>query len=102
MIYNMNDPPITIFNAIEDSLQLATAANSKKSQQQIINYGIELLKSNGEFDTRLTTWFNRPPTDMTWAIFKKHFSDAYKTLLKIRGNTMQNTPYHQVNQAIQK
>ena len=39
---------------------------------------------------------------MTWAIFKKHFSDAHKNLLKIRGNTMQNTPYHQANQAIQK
>ena len=33
---------------------------------------------------------------------QKHFSDALKNLLKIRGNTIQNTSYHQANQAIQK
>ena len=92
MIYNINSPPIVIFNA----------ANLEKSQQQKISYGIELLKSNGEIHTSLPTWFNHPPVNVTWAIFKKKNSNSHKNLLKIRGNTMQNTPYHHANQAIQK
>ena len=71
MSFNVNDPPIVIFNVIEDLSQLATAANLEKLQQQIISYGIELLISTGEFSTSLTTWFNCPPADMTWATFKK-------------------------------
>ena len=51
---NVNNPPIVIFNAIEDLSQLATVANLEKSQQQKC-YGVELLKSNGEFNTSLTT-----------------------------------------------
>ena len=71
MTCNINDSPIVIFNAIEDSSQLATAANLEKLQQQITSYRIELLKSTSAFDTSLTTWFNCPPVDMTWVIFKK-------------------------------
>ena len=73
MFYSINNPPIVIFNAIWDLLQLATAANLEKSQQQIMSYGIELLKYNEEFDKSLTAWFNRPQAIMTWAIFKKTF-----------------------------
>ena len=39
---------------------------------------------------------NNPP------IIILHFSEAHNNLCKIRGRKMQNTPYHQANQAIQK
>ena len=100
MVYNANDSLIVIFNAIEDLLQLATASNLENLQKQIISYGIELLKNNGEFDTSLTTWINCPPADMTWATFENQFLEAHTNLLKIRGERMQNTPYHQASQAI--
>ena len=45
MIYNINNPPIVIFNAIQDLSQLATSTNLDKSQQQIISHGIGLLKA---------------------------------------------------------
>ena len=71
MSYNVNNRPIIIFNAIEDLSQLATAANLEISQQQIMRYRVELLKSTGEFDTTLTSWFYCPPADTTWVTFKK-------------------------------
>ena len=37
---------------------------------------------------------------MTWATLKNTFQR--QNLIKIRGSTMQNTPCHQANQAIQK
>ena len=66
------------------------------------SYGVELLKRDEDFDTSLTTWFICSPVDMIWETFKKYFSKAHTNLHKMRGNMMQNTPYHLANQAIQK
>ena len=44
MVYNVSNPPVVIYNAIEDLSNITVAANLKKSQQQIINYGVDLLK----------------------------------------------------------
>ena len=59
--YSMIDPPIVIFNVIEDLVSLSIAAKLPKSQQQIIN----IFKQIGEFDTSLTTWYNLAPADTT-------------------------------------
>ena len=74
MAYNVCNLPIIIFNAIFS--QLTITVNLEESQEQIISYGIDILKNTGEFNTSLTTWFNQPPADMTWANFKKHFTQA--------------------------
>ena len=65
-IYNTTDPPIVIFNAIEELSNLSKTANLEKLQQQITNYGLEILRQNGEFKTSITTWINKPPFDLTW------------------------------------
>ena len=100
MVYNVNDPLVVIFNAIEDLANIASAANLEKLQQQIINYGIKMLKETGEFETSLTTWFDRSPAELTWANFKKHFNQAHANLVKIRGTSPRNTPYYQSHETI--
>ena len=45
MVYNVNDPSIVIFYAIEDLVNTTSASNFEKWQQQIINYGIEMLRN---------------------------------------------------------
>ena len=70
-VYSTSDPNIVIFNAIEELSNLSKAAKLEKSQQQIINYGLEILRQYGEFKTSMATWFNKPHTDLTWSNFKK-------------------------------
>ena len=62
---SLTDPPIIIFNTIEDLVSLSMAAKRPKSQQQIITYGLNIFNSTGEFDTSLTTWYNLAPADTT-------------------------------------
>ena len=101
-MYNTSDPPIVIFNAIEELSNLSKAANIEKLQQQIINYGLEILRQTGEFETSMTTWFHKAPVDLTWSNFKKYFTDAHTNLIKVRGASVANTPYKQTNGAINK
>ena len=101
-VFNTNDPPIILLNTIEDLSNLSKAANIEKSQQQIINYGLKILRQNGEFETSMTTWFQKASADLTWSNFKTHFTDALTNLIKVRGASMANTPYKQTNNAIKK
>ena len=80
-----------IFNAIKDLVSLSIAAKLPKSQQQIITYGLNILKSTGEFDTSLTKWYNLVPAETTWHNFIKYFTKAYYNILKIQGKTIKNT-----------
>ena len=81
-------------------VSLLIAVKLPKSQQLIITYGLNVLKSTGEFDTSLTTLYNLAPADNTWHDFKTHFTNAYDNILKIKGKKMKNTHYLQTNKEI--
>ena len=102
MMYQTNNFPIVIFNAIEELANLSKATNLEKSQQQTMNYGLELLRRNGQFKTSLTTWVKKSPSDPTWLNFKKHFMEAHPDLIKVLGATQDQTPPHQTNEALNK
>ena len=96
-VYNTCDPPIFIFNAIEKLSNLSKVTNIEKSYQQIINYGLEILRQNAEFEMSMTTWFNKASANLTWSNLKKHFTDTHTNLIKVRGVSMANTPHKQTN-----
>ena len=73
MFWTLSDPPVTIFNAIEDLVELAEAANLPKSQAQIINYGLAIIRKTSDFEHALIAWYSRPPAEHTWQNFKSHF-----------------------------
>ena len=97
MFWTLSDPPVTIFNAIEALVELAEAANLPKSQAQIINYGLAIIRKTSDFEHALTEWYSRPPVEHTWQNFKSHFITAHRALKKVRGPTMQNTAFHQAH-----
>ena len=97
---SLTDPPIAIFNTIEDLVSLSIAAKLPKSQQQIKTCESNIFKSTGEFDTSLTKWYNLAPADTTWHNFKTHFTNAYNNVLKIKGKKIKNRPYLQTNMTI--
>ena len=97
MFWTLSDPPVTIFNAIEDLVELAEAANLPKSQAQIINFGLAIIRKTSDFEQALTAWYSRPHAEHTWQHFKSHFVTAHRALKKVRGPTMQNTAFHQAH-----
>ena len=86
--YSITDPPILIFNAIEDLVSLSIAGKLPKSQQQIIIYALNIFKQTGELGKSLTTWYNLAPVDTTWHNFKTHVTNVYNNILKIKGKTI--------------
>ena len=71
--------------------------NLPKSQAQIINYGLDIIRKTSDFEQALAAWYCRPTVEHTWTNFKSHFVTAHRALKKVRGPTMKNTAYHQAH-----
>ena len=54
--WNIIDPPVVIFCLIEDLEIIAEAANNQKSDTQLVNYGLDLVRNTSEFETALLAW----------------------------------------------
>ena len=67
--WNISDPPVVLFNIIEDLEIIAEAAQNAKSNIQLVNYGIDIVRESNEIETALLTWFSKPMPDQTWANF---------------------------------
>lgn len=99
--WNIIDPPVVLFNLIEDLQTISDAANNPKTISQLINYGLEIIKNTGEFETALLAWIARPTVEHTWPNFKTHFTTAHTELSRIRGAQMRGSAFHQANATIE-
>ena len=99
--WDPKDPSVLMYKKIEDLVDLATATGIPKTDAQIVNLGITLIKKTNDFETALLNWYNRHPTQQTYAQFKTHFNDAQQALKKVRGKKMFSTSFHQANQVEQ-
>ncbi len=98
--WNIIDPPVVIFNMLEDLLSISQAGNVTKTQEQLLQLGIDIIKRTGEFETALTAWFALPGADHNWANFKNHFTDAHIALQRVRGTSMRGSAFHQANATV--
>ena len=99
--WNISDTPVVISNLIEDLEIIAEAARNSKSDTQLVNYGIDLVRDTGEFETSLLTWFARPDNDQIWENFKSHFTLAHIEVAKVRDTSMRGTVFHQANATVE-
>ena len=83
--WDLRDPPVIMYNKIDDLVSLAEAANMPKTEAQIVNYGLAIIKKTNDFEQALLTWYALPAMNQTYAQFKQHFSTAQRELKKIRG-----------------
>jgi hypothetical protein len=98
--WNIVDPPVVLFNLIEDLETIAEAANAPKTVNQLINFGLDIIRATGEFEAALITWFVRPSAEHTWKNFKEHFTKAHNELIKVRGASMRGSAFHQANATV--
>ena len=96
--WDLRDPPVIMFNKIEDLMSLAEAAGMPKTEAQIVNYGLAIIKRTNDFEQALLSWYAMNPQQQTYAAFKQHFADAQRELKQIRGARIRDTQFHQANQ----
>ena len=95
--WNVVDPPMGFFTMIEDFQVLATAAGLPRTDEMLINYGLEIIQKTGDFEIGLMAWYTADDVDKTWTNFKQHFSKVHRDLKKARGDTMRQTSFQAYN-----
>ena len=98
--WNVTEPPLIFYTLINDLQTLAKAANETKTDQQLINLGLEIIQKTGDMEKGLAEWHNRDVAEHTWGNFKRHFSHAHRELRKIRGKSMKTTHFHQAHSIV--
>ena len=92
-----SDPMITIYRPIEQLRLLADIAGIPYTETQVVDFGVQLIKSTRDFETALGEWNRKPQNDKYWENFKNHFQTAQQTLKDIRGPTMAQAGYMHAN-----
>ena len=89
-----------MFDDIKDFIQLARAAKEPKTDVQIMNLALSLIKRCGHvFQPAVIAWNARPVAEKTWAALKTHFDAAHRALqdasdLPLGQSTLQNNMNH--------
>ena len=65
MVWNLNDPPVIVYNAVDKLVALAEAGNIPKTQAQILTIGVEMIRKTQAFETGLNEFFEHPAVEHT-------------------------------------
>jgi len=96
-VYDPTLPIVLLYNKIDDLMDLANAAGSPYSAQQVINLGYLLLNKTGKFHTGIREWNRIPQDQQTWDAFQMHFSQAHRELRESGELEMRDTPFNTAN-----
>ena len=78
MTYDRAYPPDTVYETVEDLMDMAAASGVPFTQRQAVNMAIVVINKTGLFREDMRRWIEVPPQNRTWIAFKQHFTDAYK------------------------
>ena len=65
MTWNLNDPHVVVYRAVDKLVDLAAAGNVPKIQDQIITIDVEMIQKTQYFETGLRKRFERPAVKYT-------------------------------------
>lgn len=93
-VYDPATPIDTVFNAINDLADYAARGRVPYTQQQIVNFGYDILNNTGKFGHYLREWNRKPPNEQTWTNFQNFFRSAREELKDTSNLRADETPYH--------
>ena len=93
--FNPTDPLATVTKPIEELKMMAIDAEIPYSEEQLVSFGITIIKNSDDFEDALAKWYKK--SNKTWKDFKAHFSEAQIELKKVRGPSMRQAGYRQAN-----
>ena len=59
LVWNLNNSPVILYNAVKELVDLSASDNFPKTQAQIINIGVEMIQKNQYFETGISECFKR-------------------------------------------
>ena len=80
--WNLEEPPMIFYKMIEDLHRLTEAAGLPRTQEMLIDYGLEIVQRTGDMEKGQAEWYEMDEANHTWQNFKTHFTSAYMTLQK--------------------
>ena len=102
MTYDVSFPPDTVYECIEDLMDMSEAANAPFTERQCVNLGYNIFNRTGRFELDLRSWLQRPLIQQTWINFKQHFTTAHKQMKKIGALRINNTMEFQQANVLQQ
>lgn len=97
-IFDITQPMIHLFQAVEDLQTLATASNATYTDRQLVKLGLKLVKNMQDLEKGREKWLLLPAANQTWIQFKIHFTNEWNNLRRLRGPTMKDTSFtHHAN-----
>jgi hypothetical protein len=97
--FDPSQPIEVLFDQIEDTADLAAAANVAYTAAQIVVYGYNLVFQTGVFIDACRDWRRRPEANITWNQFKIDFALAHQELRESQ-LTSQGAGYQSANSAM--
>ena len=91
------DPLVLVWNPVEKLKKLAIQAKIPYSEEQLIELALQIIRSTHDFEKALGEWESKAQNLKTWSNLKSHFSDAQVQLKVIRGPTMMQAGFRQMN-----
>ena len=95
--YQLTEPLTDVWTELDDLQKLATRANLKYSDRQMVEMGMNIIKNTHDFEQGIYEWEKKPAADKTYDNLKTHFNDELERLQNIRGDDMLQSTHHQVN-----
>ena len=100
--YDIEDPPIIVWQDIEELSRLADAADNPYTSRQILEFGESIMLKCSDLESDMKRWFKKPRIDQTWTNFKDHIEDARDAITEVRGPSMKSTQFHHANYMAQQ
>lgn len=99
MHYDISQPVDTVFNTIDDLVDLAEHAQSPMTTQQMIDMAYVIFARQPILQQDLRLWNRLPLVERTWANMLTHFREAQSDLsaLPSAGDIFHQQPPHQAN-----
>jgi hypothetical protein len=91
--FDANEPIETLYEQIEDAMQLATDANAAYNENQVLANALNLVQCTKMYRQACHEWTRKADNDKTWQNFKTHFTEAANELREDQ-TTGQETGYH--------
>ena len=98
--YDATEPIETLYNQIEQAVDIAEAGQQPYTNAQILTRAYTLILQTGLLDDACSDWDDKPTTQKTWAEFKVHFAKALKKLRQ-QQSTASKTGMHAANAVLE-
>ena len=100
---DLDSPLLILFKEIEEFRTLARASGIPKSNAEILELTLTMLKKCGTCMTQpIIRWNNRPEAEKTWTNIITHFQTAQADLEKASDFPIGQTSFHSVNSIAQE